>query len=309
MNSSNFTKLLFQDNSNRRCFDCDSDQVTAVSLRNAIFLCKDCSNSHQVYGALVSKVIPLEELAEGHLTKLKVGGNKRLATLMEVNQVPVQIPRVDLYFSKLLDYYRRVLQWESKEEKSIGESPVEENLLEPYDQPAYDSAKSACEKLGLDQNHKEAKKDKWQELGSSIDKYFTSAVEKGKEYAYKIKESQDVQNFTKNSSYAFGQVATKGKEVFSNVKDYSSKKGEIYKNEGFGNAVKSTGSDIKDCAVTGFNYIKGYFKGDKNEQAQDKETQKEGDGGKTQAGNVEDINDIRDENKAKPNETGNEKLD
>lgn len=107
---------IFNKVGNRVCFDCNQPNPLWVSLNNSIFLCKECQVQHRSYGISISyiKSIELDFWKEDQISILKLGGNDRLKELMSLYNVKSNTDRHTLFFSKLLDYYRRLLRAEVK---------------------------------------------------------------------------------------------------------------------------------------------------------------------------------------------------
>lgn len=251
-------QLLFENN---QCFDCKQIPVQYVSIQNAVFLCKQCSKLHQLFGEKTSYIKSVNEINNQDLILLKLGGNRRLSTLLEVHNINPNTSKLDLYFSKFLEYYRRILSWEAKKEIQLTSPPKEDELLIPYDSTAKESALQAIADMefqiddDLDNTNPEEKLT-WEEVAKSVDIYLSTTLEKTKEYASQLNESQDMQNLKKNSTFVIKQVKSLGEELLGKVKDYSSQKKDIYQSQGISHAVKSTGNDIKKTAVKGLNYLK-----------------------------------------------------
>lgn len=249
---------------NKLCFDCNKNPIRSVSIQNAIFICNNCRIYHEIYGKEISDVKYIYEISNEHdLILLKLGGNRRLSTLLEVNNIDPKTRKIDIYFSKLIDYYRQILKWEAKKQKQLKNPPIDDELMEPCDLIAKSSAEKQIQILESQHNQEESQNSKnseenlsWEEVGKSVDIYLSSTLEKTREYANQINESQDVQNFKKNSSFVMQQVKNLGEDLIIKVHDYSNKKKDIYESEGIKNALKSTGSDIKKTAVKGLNYLK-----------------------------------------------------
>ena len=109
---------FFENPMNQTCFDCDKKDPEWVSVNNAVFLCKECQVKHRSYGVSISYIRSLEMdiWKEDQINLLKLGGNERLRELMNLYKVKINHDRTQLYFSKLLDYHRKLLKAELKED-------------------------------------------------------------------------------------------------------------------------------------------------------------------------------------------------
>ena len=120
---------------NKKCFDCQNEPARWTSLNNGIFLCNECSEDHKSFGigTNIIKSISLEQWNKSQLNIMKIGGNKRLKTFLESNDVPKDIDKKKLYHSKLMLYYRKKLKAEAEGELLLDQLPLKEEFWEPYD--------------------------------------------------------------------------------------------------------------------------------------------------------------------------------
>jgi hypothetical protein len=123
---------LFENPLNKMCFDCSTKDPEWVSVNNAVFLCKECQLKHRSYGISVSYIRSLEMdlWKEDQIALLKYGGNERLRDLMSLYNVKFNTNREELYNSKLLDYYRKLLKSDLKGEVRP-QPPSDEEALFP----------------------------------------------------------------------------------------------------------------------------------------------------------------------------------
>jgi ADP-ribosylation factor GTPase-activating protein 1 len=111
MESSNLHKFMDEED-NQICFDCGSKPAKWVSVNNAIFLCLTCSGNHRSLGVNISciKSATLDKWNENQTKNVLLGGNTRLADLLERYQIGAETDFKTLYTSKLLDYYRQLVR-------------------------------------------------------------------------------------------------------------------------------------------------------------------------------------------------------
>ena len=120
---------------NKKCFDCQNEPARWTSLNNGIFLCNECSEEHKSFGlgTNIIKSISLEQWNKSQLNIMKIGGNKRLKTFLESNDVPKNIDKKALYHSKLMVYYRKKLKAEAEGELLLEQLPPKEEFWESYE--------------------------------------------------------------------------------------------------------------------------------------------------------------------------------
>ena len=120
---------------NKKCFDCQNEPARWTSLNNGIFLCNECSEEHKNFGlgTNIIKSISLDQWNKNQLNIMKIGGNKRLKTFLEENDVPKSINKRTLYHSKLMVYYRKKLKAEADGELLLDQIPPKEEFWESYE--------------------------------------------------------------------------------------------------------------------------------------------------------------------------------
>jgi hypothetical protein len=120
---------------NKKCFDCQNEPARWTSLNNGIFLCNECSEEHKNFGlgTNIIKSISLDQWNKNQLNIMKIGGNKRLKTFLEENDVPKSINKRKLYHSKLMVYYRKKLKAEADGELLLDQIPPKEEFWESYE--------------------------------------------------------------------------------------------------------------------------------------------------------------------------------
>lgn len=119
---------------NKKCFDCQNEPARWASLNNGIFLCNECSEEHKSFGVgNIIKSISLEQWNKNQLNLMKIGGNKRLKTFLENNDLPSNIDKKSLYHSKLMVYYRKKLKAEAEGELLLEQLPPKEEFWQSYE--------------------------------------------------------------------------------------------------------------------------------------------------------------------------------
>ena len=120
---------------NKKCFDCQNEPARWTSLNNGIFLCNECSEEHKSFGlgTNIIKSISLEQWNKNQLNLMKIGGNKRLRTFLESNDVPKNIDKKAIYNSKLMVYYRKKLKAEAEGELLLEQLPPKEEFWQSYE--------------------------------------------------------------------------------------------------------------------------------------------------------------------------------
>lgn len=122
---------LFEKPLNKSCFDCSIENPEWASVNNSVFLCKECQVKHRTYGISISYIRSLEMdmWKEDQIGMLKLGGNERLRDLMSLYNIKFNTNRSELYNSKLLDYYRKLLKSELRGDQRPHPPSDEEALL------------------------------------------------------------------------------------------------------------------------------------------------------------------------------------
>ena len=84
-----------------------------ASVNNAIYLCLNCASNHRSYGVNISYVrsITIDTWNETHLRHMVLGGNARLASLLESCDIGRSVSKDKLYNSVILDYYRKLVNY------------------------------------------------------------------------------------------------------------------------------------------------------------------------------------------------------
>ena len=137
---------------NKECFDCGSENPEYISINNGIFLCKNCIYYHYKFPDYISTLIKnnLEILGEKELKYLFYGGNKRLSNYMYIKFPDLKQYQPDiLYKSDELKFYRNKLA------TIVNESEMADNKLFLSQNNFYHSMtdKRTKNKFGLDENN------------------------------------------------------------------------------------------------------------------------------------------------------------
>ena len=125
---------LSNEEENKKCFDCGAQPARMVSLNNGIYLCHSCSEEHKKIEAETNiiKSITLEQWNKNQLNIMKKGGNMKLRTFLEQNNINTNIDKNILYNSKIMLYYRNKLKAEAEEKLLFENLPPRDEFLEPY---------------------------------------------------------------------------------------------------------------------------------------------------------------------------------
>ena len=120
---------LYTNPSNSQCFDCDNKPAHWASINNGVYLCLDCSGEHRGFGVANSyiKSVTLDQWTPTQVAFMKVGGNERLKTFLLSHDMPDYLDKKQIYCSKLMSYYRRMLKAEANNEIFCEPMPRPEN--------------------------------------------------------------------------------------------------------------------------------------------------------------------------------------
>lgn len=222
---------LFQNPLNKLCFDCSEKDPEWVSVNNAVFLCKDCQLIHRSYGISISYIRSLEMdlWKDDQISMLRKGGNERLRDLMSLYKIKFNIERTKLYMSKLLDYYRKLLNSELRGEM-VPQPPNDDEALLPcekhddnqfndnfgvnknLDQNLINSNSDINKESVIEQEQKESKTESKGTFGYV--KGFVGGVwSKTKDVASNVKTKMDESGLTEKIKDGSKYVANKGVEV------------------------------------------------------------------------------------------------
>lgn len=231
---------FFKNPQNCFCFDCKNKNPEWVSVNNGIFLCSSCQQRHRMYGHSISyiKSIEMDSFKEEHVKMIINSGNERLVELLKLYSIKDDVNRDVLYTSNLLDYYRKLLKSELKNEQK----PTPPNFEEPL-QP-FDNEKVKHIINNVYRTHEEN----------------TPNVEnKSKEEEFNILEDKENNNAISSTigNFAFG-VWNSTVDVASNIKNKIDETGILEK------AKEKTGKIVEDISITSSYYTEKIKDGTSN---------------------------------------------
>jgi hypothetical protein len=104
------------------------------SINNGLYLCMECSGEHRGFGVNISYIrsITLDSLNKSQLDLLKIAGNKRLNDFLRFYSINKNVPRKQLYNSKIMHYYRKMIKAEANGEYFNGDVPEKGEMMDPY---------------------------------------------------------------------------------------------------------------------------------------------------------------------------------
>ena len=126
LNKSELIEEIQNEEMNKECFDCGSENPEYISINNGIFLCKNCIYYHYKFPDHISTLLKnnLKILGEKELKYLYYGGNKRLSNYMYIKFPNLKQYQPDiLYRSDELKFYRNKLS------TIVNESEMADNKL------------------------------------------------------------------------------------------------------------------------------------------------------------------------------------
>ena len=152
LNKNELIEEIQNEEMNKECFDCGSENPEYISINNGIFLCRKCIYFHYKFPDYISTLIKnnLKVLGEKELKYLYYGGNKRLSNYMYIKFPNLKQYQPDLiYKSDELKIYRNKLY------TIVNESEIEDNKLYLSQNDLYHSMtdKRAKNKFRLDSNN------------------------------------------------------------------------------------------------------------------------------------------------------------
>ena len=128
---------------NEVCADCNGKKPYWSSINNGVLLCGKCTRKHRKFNSKISRIKSLEvdKWEKNEILFLKLGGNSRFNNLMSEYNIPLTKENQEYkYHTKIAEYYRKMLEEETKG-KSI-------NLEKP-------SLKNGIQKIDIDDNNYE----------------------------------------------------------------------------------------------------------------------------------------------------------
>ncbi len=243
-----FFKNIF----NRKCFDCTQENPEWVSVNNAIFLCKDCQLKHRSYGVSISYIrsLELDNWKEEQLALLKLGGNERLKELMLTYNITSSVDRAQLYYSKLFDYYRKLIKAELRGDQRP-KPPTDDEALESIDVSKMSNTKTSNEKLSSlndkepeikipqEENQSQSSGGLFSSVGGLVGSLWSKTKDTASLIKNKVDETGITEKVTNNTQYYYGklketssEIIHKGGEIGSNVIHKTAEVGSLVINKG-----------------------------------------------------------------------------
>ena len=111
---------------NEICADCNGKKPYWSSVNNGVLLCAKCTRKHRKYGNKISRIKSLEvdKWEKMEILLLKLGGNSRFNNLMNEYNIPLTKENQEYkYHTKIADYYRKMLEEETKGKSISLEKP------------------------------------------------------------------------------------------------------------------------------------------------------------------------------------------
>ena len=102
---------------NETCADCNEKNPLWCSINNGVLICPKCTRKHRKFGEKISKIKSLEvdEWDKDELMILQKGGNERFNNLIQEYKIPLIKENQEYkYYTKIADYYRKILKEEIK---------------------------------------------------------------------------------------------------------------------------------------------------------------------------------------------------
>ena len=222
---------------NKKCFDCQTENPTFVSVNNAIFLCEACYKIHKRLGENISKVKSLisDELTPEEIALLKIGGNNRYRNFLNEYGIEEEHNKLYKYHLKLADYYRSLLLAEINKENNPAEY---DNLIQ--NKPPVEIGLQVMEALNAEnlkmmtQPPKSEFAQDVSDIAGKIGSFFSTIGKKVNETAEKFgipqkidetrnKISEGVKNFGERHP-KIQNAATKTAEAFTSAKNFTADK-------------------------------------------------------------------------------------
>lgn len=223
--NSDIKQQILKDPANKACFDCEKENPEWVSLNNAVLLCKDCQLKHRSFGVSISYIrsLELDLWKEDQIAILKLGGNQRLKDLISVYNIKSNHDRHELYFSKLLDYYRKLLKAELRGEVRP-QPPSDEEAINSIEDSKTVISSSFPESRGNVENKNSSNFDNMNvehneepKSDNSVYGLFGSLWNKSKDIASTLKNKVDETGVTetikKGSTVLYGKVKEGASEL------------------------------------------------------------------------------------------------
>lgn len=218
---------LFENPFNRTCFDCSEKDPDWASVNNSVLLCKECQVKHRSYGVSISYIrsIDLDVWKEEQIALLKLGGHERLRDLLSIYNIKFNIDRNELYFSKLMDYYRKLLKAELRGENRP-QPPSDEDALKPIDEDRqFNCITNQLGEINI-KSEKQEEIENVEPAGSYLGGYVGTIWNKTKDIASVVKNKVDESGITEvvaaKTSYITSKVVESSATITSKVKETTS---------------------------------------------------------------------------------------
>lgn len=133
---SSLEEIIESDQSNKLCFDCLKNKSSWASINNGTFICGLCAIDHRKYGKSISfiKSLQVDLWKDSEVSMLSYGGNKRLLGLLEIYEIDIRkINKKEFYFSRLADFYRKLIKSEFDNLNIDLIMPLKEEAMKSFD--------------------------------------------------------------------------------------------------------------------------------------------------------------------------------
>jgi len=278
---------LYEDPSNKYCFECNAPSTQWASVSNGIFLCLNCSGLHRGFGVHISFVrsVTMDAWTEKQIEMMKKGGNRRLREFFEKYMISKDAPIDFKYKTRAGAYYREMLKTEVEGKETIPPPSLEEGLELTV---TTNSNLSTGNLQGIQSNSSHDESGGISAVWSTLGAFGSKAIESSKSVANKIGEkvsdpsfhegvknlgtsvfdgAKDLGSTVYSGAKDLGNKAVDGsKQLYSNVKEKSDEKG------GFTNLAVSVGQSSLDTAKKGFGSAWSFIKkaaGGKDDSAEE----------------------------------------
>ena len=121
---------------NEICADCNGKKPYWSSVNNGVLLCAKCTRKHRKYGNKISRIKSLEvdKWEKMEILLLKLGGNSRFNNLMNEYNIPLTKENQEYkYHTKIAEYYRKMLEEETKGKSINLEKPSLKDGIQKID--------------------------------------------------------------------------------------------------------------------------------------------------------------------------------
>ena len=121
---------------NEVCADCNGKKPYWSSVNNGVLLCAKCTRKHRKFGNKISRIKSLEvdKWEKMEILLLKLGGNSRFNNLMSEYNIPLTKENQEYkYHTKIAEYYRKMLEEETKGKSINIEKPSLKDGIQKID--------------------------------------------------------------------------------------------------------------------------------------------------------------------------------